>query len=141
MLIGAMSTATGCNIETIRYYERIGVLPRPPRTAGGRRDYDQHHLKRLNFVRRSRELGFSLGEVRQMLSLVDGGDAACEQVHEMALEHLVDVRTKIKDLKRMEKILKETAAKCEGGETPECPIIDALFLAEGKPVSVVTVDK
>lgn len=126
-MIGALSKATGCNIETIRYYERVGVLLKPPRTSGGQRNYDQHHLKRLNFVRRSRELGFSLNEVRQMLRLVDGGDVTCDQVHDIALEHLADVGTKIKDLKRMEKILKQTAAKCEGGKAPECPIIDALY--------------
>lgn len=129
MMIGAMSKATGCNIETIRYYERIGVLLKPPRTPGGLRSYDQIHLKRLNFVRRSRELGFSLNEVRQMLRLVDGGDVTCDQVHDMALEHLADVGAKIRDLMRMKQILKATAAKCKGGKTPECPIIDALYNA------------
>lgn len=127
MMIGELSKLTDCNIETIRYYERIGILPKPPRTPGGHRDYDTPHHKRLNFVRRSRELGFSLDEVRQMLRLVDGGDVTCEHVHEMALEHLVDVRTKIKDLKRMEGVLKTTVAKCSRGKTPDCPVIDALF--------------
>ncbi|NQW01980.1 MAG: helix-turn-helix domain-containing protein [Rhodospirillales bacterium] len=127
MMIGALSKATKCNIETIRYYERIGVIPKPPRTAGGHRDYDTPHLKRLNFVRRSRELGFSLGEIRQMLRLVDGGDVTCDQVHDMALGHLSDVRAKIADLKRMERTLKDTAARCEGGKTPDCPIIESLF--------------
>jgi len=130
MMIGELSKATGCNIETIRYYERIGMIPKPPRTAGGHRDYDTPHLKRLNFVRRSRELGFSLDEIRQMLRLVDGGDVSCDQVHDMALEHLSDVRAKISDLKRMERTLKDTASRCSGGETPDCPIIETLF--EGK---------
>jgi len=127
MMIGAMSKATGCNIETIRYYERVGILPSPPRTSGGHRDYDNQHLKRLNFVRRSRELGFSLDEIRQMLRLVEGGDVTCTQVHAMASEHLADVQSKIADLTRMERTLQDTTAKCAGGTTPDCPIIDVLF--------------
>jgi MerR family mercuric resistance operon transcriptional regulator len=125
--IGVLSKVTGCKIETIRYYERIGVLPPPPRTQGGHRAYGEAHVKRLKFVRRSRELGFSLDEVRQMLRLVDGGNVTCEQVRQITLEHLHDVREKIADLKRMEKTLKDTASRCEGGEAPECPIIDSLF--------------
>ncbi len=125
--IGALSQGTGVNVETIRYYERIGVLPSPPRTEGGHRVYGDRHLRRLNFVRRSRELGFSLDEVKRMLRLVDGGDVTCEQVREIALEHAQEVRDKIVDLKRMERTLRDTAAQCEGGETPDCPIIDVLF--------------
>jgi len=125
--IGALSGRTKVNIETIRYYEKVGVLPPPPRTDGGHRVYGQEHVKRLSFVRRSRELGFSLDEVRQMLRLVDGGDVTCEQVREITLEHLTDVEKKIADLRRMQKTLKETAAKCAGDETPDCPIIEALF--------------
>ncbi len=71
--IGALSTRTGVNIETIRYYEREGLLPHPPRTAGGHRSYSEDHLKRLTFIRRSRELGFSIAEIRGLLALVDGG--------------------------------------------------------------------
>ena len=125
--IGSLSKATGCKVETIRYYERIGILPAPPRTNGGHRSFGDEHLKRLSFVRRSRELGFSLDEVRQMLRLVDGGDVTCEQVREITLEHLHDVQNKIADLKQMERTLKDTAARCAGGEAPDCPIIDSLF--------------
>ena len=125
--IGKLSKRTKVNIETIRYYERSGVLPSPPRTRGGHRAYGEDHLKRLNFVRRSRELGFSLDEIRQMLRLVDGHDVTCEQVREMTLEHLADVQTKIADFKRMERSLKATAAQCTGERVPDCPIIDALF--------------
>lgn len=125
--IGTLSKATGCKVETIRYYERVGVLPSPPRTEGGHRAYSEDHLKRLNFVRRSRELGFSLDKVRQMLRLVDGGNVTCEQVRELTLKHLQDVQEKITDLKRMEWTLKDTAARCVGGKAPDCPIIDSLF--------------
>ena len=127
IFIGELSKRTNVNVETIRYYERAGVIPPPPRTEGGHRVYDEVQRKRLNFVRRSRELGFSLDGVRQMLRLVDGGDVTCEQVREMTLAHLADVRTKIADLKRMERTLKKTATRCAGDKTPDCPIIDALF--------------
>ena len=124
--IGALSERTGVNIETIRYYERIGVMPEPPRSTGRQRVYDSGHLKRLAFIRRSRELGFSLDEVRALLALVDGGDYTCGEVHAVTLAHIADIRRKIADLRRMERVLKGMAAQCEGGDVPECPILDAL---------------
>ena len=124
--IGALSKRAEVNIETIRYYERIGVMPQPPRTAGGQRVYDSRHLKRLAFVRRSRELGFSLDEIRALLRLVDGGDYTCGEVHEMTLAHIADIRHKLADLRRMARVLKAMAAKCEGGDVPDCPILEAL---------------
>ena len=127
LTIGALSKRTGCNIETIRYYERIGILPVPPRTKGGHRLYSRDHFKRLFFVRRSRELGFSLKEVRGLLSLVDGGDYTCAEVKTLTLKHADEVKRKITDLKKLERVLKSMASQCEGGEIPECPVIDALF--------------
>lgn len=124
--IGTLSKGTGVNIETIRYYERIGIMPKPPRTSGGQRIYETSHLKRLAFIRRSRELGFSLDEIRALLRLVDGGNYTCGEVHEMAVAHIADIRRKIADLRRMERVLKDMAAKCDGGDVPECPILDAL---------------
>lgn len=124
--IGALSEQTGVNIETIRYYERIGIMPEPPRSTGGQRIYGAPHLKRLVFVRRSRELGFSLDEIRELLRLVDGGDYTCGEVQEMTLTHIADIRRKIAYLRRMERVLKDMAAKCDGGDVPECPILDAL---------------
>lgn len=125
--IGALSQATGVNIETIRYYERIGILPAPPRSRGGHRVYGLDHMKRLAFVRRSRELGFSLQEVRGLLDLVDGGEVTCDQVKAVTLGHLDEVRRRIADLRRMERVLRDMAATCAGGAVPECPIVDALF--------------
>src|SRR3546814_12169114 len=84
--IGDLSGRTGVNIETIRYYERIGIMPEPPRSAGRQRVYDSGHIKRLAFIRRSRELGFSLDEVRALLTLVEGGDYTCGEVHALTLE-------------------------------------------------------
>lgn len=125
--IGVLSKRTECNIETIRYYERIGILPEPPRTSGGHRIYEAEHLKRLIFIRRGRELGFTLEKIRELLGLVDGGDYTCEEVKGITTIHLDDVQQKIKDLRRLERTLKEMASQCEGGTVPDCPIIDALF--------------
>lgn len=125
--IGALSKQTGCHIETVRYYERIGVLFKPPRTEGGHRLYGREHIKRLLFVRRSRELGFSLGEIRTLLKLVDGKQYRCWEVKALMEEHLGDIKKKISDLKRLQKTLADISSQCEGGMVPECPIIDALF--------------
>jgi MerR family mercuric resistance operon transcriptional regulator len=126
LTIGVLSKRTGCNIETIRYYERIGLLPAPPRTRGGHRLYDETHLKRLTFVRRSRELGFTLDDVRGLLQLVDGGHYTCAEVRDMTLKHLDEIRSKVADLRRLERVLEEMAAQCTGDDVPECPVIDAL---------------
>ena len=125
--IGALSKQTGCHIETVRYYERIGVLLKPPRTEGGYRLYVREQIKRLMFVRRSRELGFSLGEIRTLLKLVDGKQYTCREVKVLMEEHLGDIKKKISDLKRLQKTLADISSQCEGGMVPECPIIDALF--------------
>jgi len=129
--IGELSRRTGVNIETIRYYERIGVMPRPMRTEGGHRIYDADQVKRLAFIRRGRELGFRLAEVRALLDLVDAGSYTCAEVHQVTTLHLANVRRKLADLRRMERVLKTMAAECSGGDVPDCPIIDALFEARG----------
>lgn len=121
-----LARETGCNLETIRYYEKIGILPEPPRTATGYRVYDEGHVSRLRFVMRARELGFSIEEVRGLLHLVDGGTQTCAEVKERTECHLADVRSKIADLRRIERVLSATAARCSGKEAPECPILDAL---------------
>jgi MerR family mercuric resistance operon transcriptional regulator len=125
--IGELSKRTGVHIETIRYYERIGLTPEPSRTANGYRQYEDDDLKRLNFIRRSRELGFTLEEIRGLLGLVDGGDVTCEQVRSITLRHAEDIRGKLADLERMRGALLSMAAECEGGDVPECPILETLF--------------
>lgn len=122
-----LAKRTGCNLEAIRYYEKIGLMPDPPRTGGGYRAYDREHLKRLAFIRRSRELGFSLEEIRSLLGLVDGGDYTCAEVRDMTLRHSADVRRKIADLRRLERSLKQMAAQCSGDTVPKCPIIHVLW--------------
>ncbi len=127
MTRGELAVRTGCNIETIRYYEQIRLLPAPPRSQGGHRLYGQELLKRLNFVRRSRALGFTLEEIRGLLRLVDGGKYTCAQVEARALDHLHEIQRKISDLKKLKRVLEAMASQCSGGTVPECPIIDALF--------------
>lgn len=125
--IGDLARHTGCRVETIRYYERIGLLPAPPRTAGGQRAYAPSHLKRLTFVCRGRALGMTLEEIRALLGLVESGDYRCAQVHAVALRHLDDVRRKIAELQRLERTFEALARRCEQDETPTCPIVDILF--------------
>src|SRR5262245_38843095 len=127
LTIGALSKRTRVNIETIRFYERIGILPKPSRSAGGHRIYGHDELMRLNFVRRSRELGFSLDEVRDLLRLVDGGHYTCAEVKAITLDHLADIRHKIADLQRLEQTLADVAGKCRGSKVSGCPVIEALF--------------
>ena len=124
--IGALSRRTGCNIETIRYYERIGLLPVPPR-RGRYRSYGGEDVVRLGFVRRARELGFTLGEVRALLDLATGGQASCAEVRDLAASHLKDVRVRIADLKRMERVLAASVRACDVDEDPGCPLLQALF--------------
>ncbi len=124
---GAVSKRTGMNIETIRYYERAGLMPDPPRSPGGHRLYDEKLLMRLTFIRRGRELGVTLEEVRGLLRLVDGGDYSCGEVKALTLDHLGEIERKVADLRKMAWVLKKMAAQCEGGTLPDCPIIDTLF--------------
>lgn len=124
--IGELSNQTGCKIETIRYYEQQNLMPEPPRTNGGHRLYSEDMLARLQFIRRSRELGFSMEEIRDLLSLVDGEQVSCERVKSMAESHLRDIRAKIADLKRMQSTLSDLASHCSGDDVPDCPIIDSL---------------
>jgi len=124
---GDLARATGCNLETIRYYEKIGIMPDPPRSSKGYRNYDDTHVQRLKFVMRSRDLGFKLEEVRGLLGLVDDQSRTCAEVQAIAQDHLSDVRTKIADLERIERVLSETVARCTGDAAPECAVVDALF--------------
>jgi MerR family mercuric resistance operon transcriptional regulator len=133
--IGELSRRTGCNIETIRYYERIGLLPVPAR-RGRYRSYGGEDAGRLGFVRRARELGFSLDKVRALLGLAAGGQAACAEVRTLAASHLGDVRARIADLKRMERVLAASVRACDAGLDPRCPLIQALYADPGWPAEM-----
>ncbi len=124
---GRLARDSGCNIETIRYYEQISLMPVPMRSDSGYRLYGESGRKRLRFILRGRELGFSIEELRSLLSLVDGGHYTCGEVRDLTLEHLQSIRAKLADLRRLEQTLAEVSAQCEGGEVPDCPVIDALF--------------
>lgn len=125
-LIGALAKRSGVHIETIRYYERIGLMPAPPRNSGGHRVYDWDHLRRLSFIHRSRKLGFSIEEIRELFRLVEGG-YTCRDVKAVVLDHIGAVHAKIADLRKMELTLVEFAKLCDGGDTATCPIIDRLL--------------
>ncbi|ULL01541.1 helix-turn-helix domain-containing protein [Bradyrhizobium sp. I71] len=126
LTIGKLSQLTGVNIETIRYYEKIKVLPVPSRAENGRRLYGPTERRILAFVRRSRELGFSLDEVRALLRLGGPEKASCREVREIAAHHLDDIRAKINDLRKLEHLLARTIAQCTGTTAPECPVLDIL---------------
>lgn len=129
LTIGALSERTRVNIETIRYYERIGLLPAPRRSEGRRRLYDDELAQRLQFVRRSRELGFSIQDIRALLSLADQGRLACADAKDIALNHLAEIRGKIADLKKLERALAGMAKACDGNELRTCPILETLSKA------------
>ncbi|SLN71300.1 MerR family transcriptional regulator [Oceanibacterium hippocampi] len=123
---GELARRSGCNIETIRYYEKIGLLAEPERSDSGHRLYAPDNQARLGFILRGRELGFSIEELRGLLVLVDGGTQTCAEVKERTELHLADIRAKIADLRRIESVLARTASQCSGEEVPDCPVLDAL---------------
>jgi MerR family transcriptional regulator, mercuric resistance operon regulatory protein len=124
--IGELARRSGVKIETIRYYERAKMLAPPPRTASGRRIYELTNLRILVFIRRSRELGFSLDEIRALLRLGGPEKATCREVREIASHHLDDIRAKIDDLKKLERLLSKTVSQCSGKTAPDCPVLDVL---------------
>lgn len=126
MNIGELARATGTKAETIRYYERIGLLPSPPRTSGNYRDYAARHVSRLAFTRRARELGFSIEQVRALLELADRKDQSCAAVDAIAREHLAEVKRKIASLTALRRELGAIIGQCRRGTIAECRILDAL---------------
>lgn len=125
--IGDLAKRTSTNVETIRYYERVALLPSPARSPGGYRLYGIGQAERLTFIRRARALGFSIGEVRTLLRLADERKRPCAEVRVVAEAHLNDVRAKIADLRAMERVLKDTVARCADGTGSHCPVIEALY--------------
>jgi Cu(I)-responsive transcriptional regulator len=126
MNIGELARAADTKVETIRYYERIGLLPAPPRTAGNYRDYSAVHVSRLAFTRRARNLGFSIEQIRALLDLADQTEQSCEAVDVIAREHLADVKRKLADLAALRRELDKLIGQCRHGTISECRIIEAL---------------
>ena len=124
---GKLAKKTGCNLETIRYYEKIGLMPEPARSAAGYRQYNETHERRLRFIMRGRELGFGIENLKSLLNLVDRKVVSCNEVSKLAKQHLETVHQKIQDLRRIEEALSATVLSCSGEDVPECPVIDALF--------------
>ena len=125
--IGVLARKTGCNVETIRYYEKADIIPHPARSDGGHRLYGAGHLKRLAFVMKARVLGFALSEVKTLLRLVDERDRPCAEVRGLAASHLQNVQAKLADLRAMEAVLKDMVITCDTGQSTECPLIERMF--------------
>ena len=126
MKISDAAAASGCHLETIRYYERVGLMPPPARTASGYRAYRPAEVERLRFISRGRELGFSLEEIRSLLRLDDDSKMSCGDVDVIARTHLADIRQRIDELHRMATELERVIAECAGGERGHCSILNAL---------------
>lgn len=127
--IGILSKRSGVNIESIRYYERMDLLRKPARSTGGYRLYRSGDIDRLCFIRRARDLGFSLDEIRRLLDLADQKSRSCRRVHDIAAEHLAEVRMKIEHLQRMERVLADMVKTCAQGTMPICPLLETLTQA------------
>lgn len=126
MQIGDLSRATGVNIETIRYYERIGVLPRPARQGNGRRSYADEDSRRLGFIRHARDLGFDLGDVRTLLALQEEPETSCEDASRIARAQLETVESRIAKLQSLRDELARMVKECKRGVVAECRVIEAL---------------
>ncbi len=128
MTRGEVAEKAGVNPETLRYYERKGLIPEPPRSDGGFRLYDEHYVDRLRFIRRAKDLGFTLAEIKGLLDLRVDDEATCRDVKSRAEEKLDGVEEKIRDLRRIRDALTQLASACEGGRGPtsDCPILDAM---------------
>ena len=127
MRIGKLATLGGCSAETIRYYEKEQLLPEPNRLENGYRDYNNEHLKWLQFILRSRKLGFSQIQVRQLAAVSDHESNICDDVHSMLLAHLADVEGKLDDLQKMKASLERLERRCREDTLHSCPVIDELM--------------
>ena len=126
LTIGKLAREAQVNLETIRYYERITLLQPPPRTDSGHRAYGDADVRRLVFIRRARELGFSISSIRALLVLGEPGRMSCDDVRQIAVAHLENVRAKLTDLTKLEQVLSDTVTQCTGAESPGCPMIEIL---------------
>jgi len=132
--IGQLAKKTACKVETVHYYEKTGLMPEPPRTEGGHRQYSLPHVKRLNFIRRNRELGFRIEQIKELLRFIDEPNHYCGEIKAMAMLQSREVQQKIDDLERLKAALNQMVTQCKGEDytIDDCPIIDALYV-EPKP--------
>ncbi|MFA3916246.1 MerR family transcriptional regulator [Ruegeria hyattellae] len=129
--IGEASRQSGVGIETIRYYEREGIVPKPKRAANNRRLYTVHDVGRLLFLKKCRDLGFPLADAKTLLNLSEGGGEDCQSVVKLAELHIANVRDKIAELRRLEAVLRELTANCDSGNV-SCPMLSQLRTAQGQ---------
>lgn len=133
LLRAQLARKTGCNLETIRYYEKVGLLPDPPRSANGYRVYSPELAQRLRFILRARDLGFAMEEIRSLLVLTDKGEQTCAEVMGRAQAHLGQIRRRISSLRQIEAALAATLSQCTGENIPDCPILISLVGTEAIP--------
>ena len=126
LTIGRVAGATGCKVQTIRYYEEIGLLPPPDRSAGNQRVYEQDHINRLIFIRHARELGFSLAAIRDLLSLGDDPGQSCQAADAIAREQLAQVERRLARLQSLKGELERMVMQCKGGQISDCRVIEVL---------------
>jgi MerR family mercuric resistance operon transcriptional regulator len=128
--VGKLAKKAKCKVETVHYYEKIGLMPEPPRTEGGHRIYDEIHAKRLNFIRRSRELGFKIKQIKELLKFIDEPNHYCGEVKAMVTLQVREVQQKIDDLQRLKLALIGMLSQCKGSgySIDNCSIIDALYI-------------
>ncbi|OEG00238.1 Hg(II)-responsive transcriptional regulator [Vulcanibacillus modesticaldus] len=130
--IGEIAKKCNINKETLRYYERIGLIPQPSRTDSGYRIYTEDIVNRINFIKRMQELSFSLKEIGKLLSVVDKEDIRCLDIHEFVVQKIEDVQKMIRDLRKIEEMLEDLKARCPDEKALyECPIIDTLMEKRG----------
>ncbi|MBI1495436.1 MerR family transcriptional regulator [Halocynthiibacter styelae] len=126
LTIGALAKKTGTKVQTVRYYEQIGLMPEPGRTEGGQRRYHTAELDRLSFIRHSRQLGFTLDAIRELLKLSDQPDKSCHEADEIAQRQLNQVEQRISRLEALRKELKRMVKECSGGHTGDCRVLEVL---------------
>ncbi|UVE16944.1 MerR family DNA-binding protein [Pseudomonas sp. LS44] len=125
LTISVLSRASGVNLETIRFYERSGLLPEPLRSASGYRHYQDADVRRLRFIRRGRELGFSLNEIQTLLSLADHPQSPCDEADQLVQQHLTAIEARIRDLRAMQAELRKVSA-CRSEHAEHCRLLEAL---------------
>jgi len=126
MKIGELSRITGTNVETVRYYERIGLLPKPGRTGGNYRDYAPAEVERLRFIRHARGLGFEIADIRSLLDLSEHPERDCCDIDRIATSHLASVEGKLRRLEQLRNELARMLAQCRGGQVADCRILQTL---------------
>ena len=124
--IGSLSRETGCKVPTIRYFEKVGLMPEPARTQGGQRRYSEKHRQRLSFIRHSRDLGFSPDAIRELLTLSDNPDQSCQEADAIAGRQLEAVELRLAQLEALKAELEHMVHQCKGGTIASCQIIEIL---------------